>query len=253
MRFTFVLAAVLLLASAAHAQKPKKTAKPEKTALEQTTPATATTVPAIELLTTQDSVSYALGMNIGMNLQMQKIEVTPELVAAGLKLRYSAGKTLLTEEQAMNVMMGFQTRMQAKQQAEHAASGAVNKAEGEKFLAENAKKDGVKVTASGLQYKVITEGKGPIPTAADKVRTHYRGTLINGKQFDSSYDRGEPVEFPVSNVIKGWTEALQLMPVGSKWQLFIPSQLAYGENGAGADIGPNSVLIFDIELLDIVK
>jgi FKBP-type peptidyl-prolyl cis-trans isomerase FklB len=126
-----------------------------------------------------------------------------------------------------------------------------NKAEGEKFLADNKKKEGIKTTASGLQYKVIKDGTGKTPKATDTVSTHYRGTLISGKEFDSSYKRGEPAEFPVNGVIKGWTEALQLMKEGAKWQLFIPSELAYGERGAGQDIGPNSTLIFDIELLSV--
>jgi FKBP-type peptidyl-prolyl cis-trans isomerase FklB len=149
------------------------------------------------------------------------------------------------------VMQDFQKKMMAKQMAAREEGLGKNKAEGEKFLADNKKKEGIKTTASGLQYKVITAGTGKTPKATDTVKTHYRGTLINGTEFDSSYKRGEPAEFPVNGVIKGWTEALQLMKEGAKWQLFIPSELAYGERGAGRDIGPNSTLIFDIELISV--
>jgi FKBP-type peptidyl-prolyl cis-trans isomerase FklB len=206
----------------------------------------------VELKSRKDSISYSIGMNLGQNFKQQSLDVTAEVLAAGLK-DMLADKPKLTQEQAMAVLNSFQQEMMAKMQAERAASGSKNKEEGAKFLAENKKKEGVKVTESGLQYKVIKEGTGEIPKSTDKVKTHYTGTLIGGKKFDSSVDRGEPAEFPVTGVIKGWTEALQLMKVGSKWTLYIPSELAYGENGAGPDIGPNATLIFDIELLEIVK
>ena len=147
--------------------------------------------------------------------------------------------------------MEVQKQMQAKQQEKLKEAGDANKKEGEAFLAANKGKEGVVILPSGLQYKILKEGAGPKPTASDSVVCNYRGTLINGAEFDSSYKRGQPATFPVSGVIKGWTEALQLMAVGSKWQLFIPSELAYGERGAGADIGPSSTLIFEVELLSI--
>jgi len=203
-----------------------------------------------ELKTKKDSLSYSIGVNIGQSFKMQSLDMNVDLVSAGMRDALS-GKTKLTEEQVMGCLTTFQQEMTAKQQAEAKIAGAKNKEEGEKFLAENAKKEGVKVTGSGLQYMVIKQGDGKIPTAQDKVKTHYKGTLIGGKEFDSSYKRGEPAVFPVTGVIKGWTEALQLMPVGSKWMLFIPSNLAYGERGAGADIGPDATLIFEIELLGI--
>ncbi len=199
--------------------------------------AVATTADApVVLASTKDSLSYALGMNIGMNLKMQNFDIDPAILAAALTGRYGDKATALNEEQA-----------------EQAVVGEKNKAEGEAFLAENKKREGVKVTESGLQYEVIKMGEGPKPTKDDKVKTHYHGTLISGKVFDSSKQRGEPVEFPVSGVIPGWIEALQLMPVGSQWKLYIPSNLAYGERGVSADIGPNTVLIFEIDLLEIVK
>jgi FKBP-type peptidyl-prolyl cis-trans isomerase FklB len=206
----------------------------------------------VSLKTRKDSISYSIGMNLGQNFKQQSLDIDPAILAAGLK-DMLAEKTLCTQEQAMSVLNSFQQEMMAKVQAERSESGEKNKAEGKKFLEENAKKEGVKVTESGLQYKVVKEGTGVMPKATDKVKTHYTGTLIGGKKFDSSVDRGEPAEFPVNGVIKGWTEALQKMKVGSKWTLYIPSELAYGENGAGPDIGPNAVLIFDIELLEIVK
>jgi len=150
-------------------------------------------------------------------------------------------------------IQAFQKEMQAKMVAEMQALAAKNKAAGEAFLAENAKKEGVVVTDSGLQYKIIEEGEGPSPGPSDMATVNYRGTLIDGTQFDSSYDRGQPATFPVGGVIAGWTEALQLMKPGAKWQLFIPADLAYGERGAGKDIGPNSTLVFDVELLSVEK
>jgi FKBP-type peptidyl-prolyl cis-trans isomerase FklB len=162
-----------------------------------------------------------------------------------------AGKTVLSEEEMKEVMMGFQKEMMAKLQAKQASAGAENTAAGKTFREENAKKDGVKVLPSGLQYKVLKSGSGKTPTATDKVSTHYHGTLIDGTVFDSSVERGEPVSFPVDGVIPGWTEALLLMKEGDKWQLVVPPDLAYGERGAGGRIGPNSTLIFEVELLSV--
>lgn len=207
----------------------------------------------VELKTRRDSVSYAIGMNIGQNFKLQSIDVDLTILSAAMEAVIKGGQTAMTEDQAGQCVMSYQQEMMAKQEAERKISGAKNKAEGDSFLAENKKKDGVKTTESGLQYKVLVEGTGPKPTASDKVKTHYSGKLIDGTEFDSSYKRGEPAVFPVTGVIKGWTEALQMMTVGSKWQLFIPSELAYGERGAGQTIGPNAALVFDIELLGIEK
>jgi FKBP-type peptidyl-prolyl cis-trans isomerase FklB len=163
----------------------------------------------------------------------------------------SGGKTRLTQEEAQAVLKEVQTEVQKQQQEKMKEAADKNKSEGEAFLATNKSKDGVVTLPSGLQYKILTAGTGPKPTASDSVKCNYRGTLINGTEFDSSYKRGQPATFAVGQVIKAWTEALQLMPVGSKWQLFVPSSLAYGERGAGAEIGPNATLIFEVELLSI--
>jgi FKBP-type peptidyl-prolyl cis-trans isomerase FklB len=194
----------------------------------------------------KDKFSYSIGLNIGSNLSKQKIEVNPDMVTAGIKDAI-AGKPQLTQDQIKEVMTTFEKDMEQKQKA----AGEKNAAEGAKFLEENKKKEGVKTTSSGLQYKVIKEGTGPQPKATDIVTVNYRGTLMNGTEFDSSYKRGEPATFPLNGVIKGWTEGVQLMKVGSKYQLFIPPQLAYGDRAVGPDITPNSTLIFDVELLGI--
>jgi len=195
----------------------------------------------------KDKFSYSIGLNIGANLSKQKIEINPEMVTAGIKDAI-AGKPQLTQDQVKEVMTTFEKDMEQKQKA----AGEKNAADGAKFLEENKKKEGVKTTSSGLQYKVIKEGNGPEPKATDIVTVNYRGTLIDGKtEFDSSYKRGEPATFPLNGVIKGWTEGVQLMKVGSKFQLFIPPQLAYGDRAVGPDITPNSTLIFDVELLEI--
>lgn len=199
----------------------------------------------------KDKVSYSIGLNIGKSMKQEGLDINPDALAAAMKDVFAGAKPQLTDEQVQQVMQDFQKKMMAKQMAAREEGLTKNKGEGEKFLADNKKKEGVKTTASGLQYKVIKDGTGKTPKATDTVKTHYRGTLINGTEFDSSYKRGEPAEFPVNGVIKGWTEALQLMKEGAKWQLFIPSELAYGERGAGKDIGPNSTLIFDIELLSV--
>lgn len=194
----------------------------------------------------KDKFSYSIGLNIGSNLSKQKIEINPDMVTAGIKDAI-AGKPQLTQDQIKEVMTTFEKDMEQKQKA----VGEKNAAEGARFLEENKKKEGVKTTSSGLQYKVIKEGTGPQPKATDIVTVNYRGTLINGTEFDSSYKRGEPATFPLNGVIKGWTEGVQLMKVGSKYQLFIPSQLAYGDRAVGPDVTPSSTLIFDVELLGI--
>jgi FKBP-type peptidyl-prolyl cis-trans isomerase FklB len=195
----------------------------------------------------KDKMSYIIGMEIGSNLKKQAIDIDSTILARGVKDILSGAKPLLTEQEVQDIMIAFQKEMMAKQ----SEVAKKNKAEGETFLAENKKKEGVKSLATGLQYKVIKAGTGKKPKSNDTVTVHYRGTLINGAEFDSSYKRGQPATFPVSKVIPGWTEALQLMEVGAKWQLFIPSNLAYGEQGAGGDIGPNATLIFEVELVSI--
>lgn len=204
----------------------------------------------VELKTSTDTVSYTIGMNIGRDAKQSALKLNVDALAMGLADQLE-GKAKFTDEQTQKIMTALQTSMQAEQQKKMEKAGAENKAAGEKFLAENKSKPGVVTLPSGLQYKVITMGTGPKPKDTDMVTTHYRGTLIDGKEFDSSFKRGQPATFPCNRVIKGWTEALQLMPVGSKWQLFVPSDLAYGPAGAGQDIGPNSTLIFEVELLEI--
>jgi FKBP-type peptidyl-prolyl cis-trans isomerase FklB len=193
----------------------------------------------------KDKVSYSIGMQIGFNLGRQKVDINPDILAAGIKDAI-AGKPQLNPDQVKEIMATFEKDMEKKQKE----AGEKNKAEGAKFLEENKKKEGVKTTASGLQYKVLKEGNGAQPKKTDTVTVNYRGTLINGTEFDSSFKRGQPATFPVNGVIPGWTEALQLMKVGSKYQLFIPSNLAYGERSVSPDLGANSTLIFEVELMD---
>ena len=199
----------------------------------------------------KDKISYSIGVNIGANVKQQTesqgVELKPEIVAAGLKDALMGGKTLLTEQEVRETLMALSKDIGDKQ----SQVGEKNKKEGETFLAENKKKPGVKSLPSGLQYQVIKEGKGPKPKATDTVKANYKGTLINGTEFDSSEKHGGPAKFPVSGVIPGWVEALQLMPVGSKWRLFVPAELAYRDQPPGPPIGPNSMLIFDVELLGI--
>ena len=214
------------------------------------------TAAAVPLKTRKEKFSYALGMNIGTNLgntlKKQSVEVDWNLVSQGLKDATTTGaKTRLTEDEAKAVLTEVQNEARKEQQEKMQEAAAKNKTEGEAFLAANKAKDGVVTLPSGLQYKILTAGTGPKPTASDSVVCNYRGTLINGTEFDSSYKRGQSATFGVGQVIKGWTEALQLMPVGSKWQVVIPSSLAYGDRGAGAEIGPNATLIFEVELLSI--
>jgi FKBP-type peptidyl-prolyl cis-trans isomerase len=202
-----------------------------------------------------DQFSYSFGYSIGKNMKKQGIEVNPNNLQKGLQDAFSATtKPLLSQEQMEEVMKAFQKQRFSQQIAIRKALASKNLKEGETFLAENAKKPGVIVLDSGLQYKVITPGTGKMPKADDQVTTNYRGRLINGTEFDSSYKRGKPATFPVKNVIAGWQEALQLMKEGAKWQLFIPANLAYEERGRpGGNIGPNSALNFEIELLSIVE
>lgn len=203
------------------------------------------------LTSEKEKVSYAIGNSIGNNFKSQGIDVEPSIVAQAITDVLSDGALALTEEQMEEVMMNFQKNMQAKARIQQAQAGEANRIAGKAFLEANKKNDGVVALPSGLQYQIIREGSGAKPKLTDTVTTHYHGTLIDGKVFDSSVKRGQPASFPVNGVISGWTEALQLMSVGSKWKLFIPSDLAYGERGAGADIGPGTALVFEVELLSI--
>ena len=195
----------------------------------------------------KDKVSYSIGLNVGANFKKQGQELNPDALLAGVKDALSGKTPALNENELKETMEAWSKQMEDKQKV----VGEKNAADATKFLAENKKKDGVKTTASGLQYKVMKEGAGAQPKETDTVTVNYRGTLINGAEFDSSYKRGQPATFPVNGVIKGWTEALQLMKTGSKYQLFIPADLAYGPRAVGPDITPNSALIFEVELLDV--
>ncbi len=208
--------------------------------------------PQAKLTSKKDSISYAIGINIGKNMKQQELDVDPAKIAAGLADGFG-GTATLTDEQIQSIMMAFQMEMSQKQQAKQSQKATENLAKSEKWLNENKSKPGVMTTPSGLQYRVVKEGTGKKPTASSTVKVHYTGTTTDGTKFDSSIDRGEPAEFSLSGVIPGWTEGLQLMTVGSKYILYVPPQLAYGENGAGGAIGPNEALIFEVELLDIVN
>jgi FKBP-type peptidyl-prolyl cis-trans isomerase FklB len=202
---------------------------------------------APQLKDLKDKASYSIGLNIGRNFKKQNVELNPDALVAGVKDAVSGKKPALDEAQEREAMMNFQKEMMDKQKA----MGEKNEADGKKFLDDNKKKDGVKTTASGLQYKVMKEGNGPQPKASDTVTVDYKGTLIDGTEFDSSYKRGQPATFPLNGVIKGWTEGLQLMKTGGKYQFFIPSDLAYGPRAMGTDIAPNSTLIFEVELKSV--
>lgn len=200
----------------------------------------------------KNSISTMVGMDVGRGLTQIKDDIDIKVVEQALEATIKGEKTALTQEEAQQVRQEFMKTLQAKRVAEQKAASDKNKKEGEAFLAANKSKAGVKTTASGLQYMVEKEGTGAKPKATDSVKVNYLGTKIDGTKFDSSYDRGQPASFPLNGVIKGWSEGLQLMPVGSKYKLFVPADLAYGENGPG-QIGPNATLIFEVELLDIEK
>ncbi|MCD6187004.1 MAG: FKBP-type peptidyl-prolyl cis-trans isomerase [Desulfuromusa sp.] len=198
--------------------------------------------------TKQEKLGYAIGMNIGTNMKQQKMDIDADQLAAGLTAVLKGEKTVLTEAEMGQVLAAFQQEMQLKKMADIATAAAKS----EEYLIDNGKQDGVVILPSGLQYNVLQAGTGAKPAADSKVEVHYRGSLIDGTEFDSSYKRGEPASFPVNGVIAGWTEALQLMQEGAKWHLVIPADLAYGERGAPPMIPPNSTLIFDVELLKIL-
>jgi len=205
----------------------------------------------VSLKSEKDKVSYIIGLDIGNNLKRQGADIDPDTLLKGLKDALSGNKPLLSENEIREVTTAFRQEMATKQAEEKKKLAEKNKKEGEAFLDENKKKEGVKTLPSGLQYKVITEGSGRSPKESDTVTVNYKGNFVDGTEFDSSYKRGEPATFPANGVIKGWTEALPLMKEGAKWQLFIPSDLAYGETGAGNVIGPNTTLIFEVELISI--
>ena len=214
------------------------------------------------LKTKIDKVAYALGLQMGKQFKKDSLAINKDIYLKAISDGMSGDEKsyLMNETELREVMTTFQNEMRTKMMAQRKADmekkkaqAPINKKAGEEFLAQNKTKPGIKTTKSGLQYKVITEGKGKKPQLTDVVKVHYKGTTIKGKEFDSSYKRGQPTQFPLNGVIKGWTEGLQLMTVGSKYQLFIPSNLAYAERGAGVDIGPNETLIFEVELLEIVE
>lgn len=205
----------------------------------------------VEMKTQMDSVSYAIGANIGNSFRMDSLDLDLDLVLAGMSDKMTSENAKLTEEELAAVLERFQQTMQEKKQQQFMGVSEENTRKGKEFLSKNRAEEGVKETASGLQYKVIKQGTGRTPKETETVKVHYHGTLINGKVFDSSKERGEPIEFPLNRVIRGWTEGLQLMQEGSIYMLYIPSELAYGARGQGTAIGPNETLIFEVELLEI--
>jgi FKBP-type peptidyl-prolyl cis-trans isomerase FklB len=217
-----------------------------------TTPKTGTAARTpFTLKTDKDKQSYAIGLNIGKTMHKDGVVVDTAVLARGIRDAMAGGKVLMTDDQIKATLTALSVELKKKATEKSEAEATTNKAAGDTFLVANKAKDGVVALPSGLQYKIIKQGDGPKPTATDSVVCNYRGTLLDGTEFDSSYKRGQPATFPVGQVIKGWTEALQLMPVGSKWQLFVPADLAYGARGAGGQIGPNSTLVFEVELLSI--
>jgi FKBP-type peptidyl-prolyl cis-trans isomerase FklB len=243
------VAALSLLGTALAQQDAAAPAQPDATAPSKHSSTAKSTQSAN--LNAKEKQSYAIGMNLGENLKTQSVDVDLNLLIRGVKDSFSGGKTLLTVEEEHATLTELQGSLRKTQMEKMQKTGEKNKKDGEAFLAANKSKPGVVTQPSGLQYKILQAGSGPKPTATDTVSCNYRGTLIDGTEFDSSYKRGQPTTFPVSGVIKGWTEALQLMPVGSKWQLFVPASLAYGERAASGLIGPNATLIFDVELVSI--
>jgi FKBP-type peptidyl-prolyl cis-trans isomerase FklB len=250
---TSILGSSLILFAGASAQQTTGTGTTSTTKTQTGTTAhhaTTTAQKPLVLATEKDKQSYAIGINVGKSLHRDDIDVDPRILLQGIKDELAGGKALMTDDEIKATLTQLGTEVRQKQEEKRAAVAESDKKAGDAFLAENATKEGVVTLPSGLEYKILTAGTGPKPTAGDMVVCNYKGTLLDGTEFDSSYKRGQPATFPVSGVIKGWTEALQLMPVGSKWQLFIPASLAYGERGQGP-IAPNSTLIFEVELMSI--
>jgi FKBP-type peptidyl-prolyl cis-trans isomerase FklB len=235
-------------AQQAPAATPAKPAAPKKgptSAAKKAAPAPLT------LTTPKDKLSYAIGLSLGKSLKRDEIDVDLAILTRAIKDVLAGNQQLLTDQEMQSTLSALSAELRKKQELKMQQLAEQNKKDGDSFLAANKTKEGVVTLPSGLQYKVLQEGSGPKPAAADMVVVNYRGTLLNGTEFDSSYKRGQPATFGVGQVIRGWTEALQLMPVGSTWQIFIPSDLAYGARGAGRDIGPNSTLVFEVELVAI--
>jgi FKBP-type peptidyl-prolyl cis-trans isomerase FklB len=253
-----VASGILLVANLQAQQAPTQNTPPASTGktasgAKATGAATANQRSATTLQTDKEKLSYAMGMNIGTSLHQQSahVEIDPQILARGISDALAGGKMMLTEQEAQAVLDKLQQQLRAAQEEKQQAAAEANKKEGEAFLAANKTKEGVVTLPSGLQYKILRQGTGPKPALTDTIVCNYKGTFINGKVFDSSYDSGQPITIPVSHVIKGFTEALQLMPVGSQWELVLPPDLAYGDAGAGEDIGPGSTIILTVELLAI--
>ena len=248
LRTPLILVAAASLTVLAAGCKPAQKAADKPAGTDKT--ASAKAIPGLP--TEKEQVSYMIGMAMAKQLEATKDDIDVDVIAKAIKTSLAGQKLLLTDEQASQIAQDFAQKMQAKQIAKMMADAKSNLEAGQKFSAENAKKPGVQTTASGLQYQVVTEGKGAKPKSGDVVRVHYKGATLDGKTFDSSYDRGQPVVFPLDQVVPGWQEGLQLMPVGSKYKLWIPGNLGYGEKGTpGGPIGPNATLVFDVELIKI--
>jgi FKBP-type peptidyl-prolyl cis-trans isomerase FklB len=248
------LFSALLIANHTFAQTKKSVAKAAVPAKPAAAARPAVAVTKATFGNSNDSLSYSIGYSIAQSLKQQKLtDINTTVMAQAVSDALKDRPLAINEGQMQTLMMNYMQQQQMSRMAEQSKAAEGNKKIGAAFLAENKTKAGVQTTASGLQYLIEKEGTGAKPTATDRVKVHYTGTLLDGKVFDSSVQRGTPAEFGVTEVIKGWTEVLQLMPVGSKWKVFIPSDIAYGDRGAGADIGPGATLVFDIELLDIVK
>lgn len=246
--------AVLGVSGAAFAQDQPKAATPPPAQPQTQAPAPAQDqAQGNKPAALEDRASYIIGLNLGQSLKSQEVPVKADLIIQGLRDGLGGANPLLTPEEIQAAMQEFQQQLMSQQQAKRQAASDKNMKESQAYLDQNKAKAGVKTTASGLQYEVVQEGSGESPKPTDKVTVHYRGTLPDGTVFDSSYDRNEPATFPVNGVIPGWVEALQLMKPGAKYRLVIPPALAYAERGAGNDIGPNQVLIFDVELLSVEK
>lgn len=238
----------------AQAKKTVASTKPKVTTKTASVKPSSAAIPGtLKLSTLNDSVSYGIGLLVAQNFKSQGMDLNPDFLNKAINDVLKGGTPLISDMVAQQTANRYMMKVQEQKMAEQAKQFEPNKLAGEKFLAENAKKEGVVTLPSGLQYQILKAGDGPKPTANDKVKTHYHGTLIDGTVFDSSVQRGEPITFPVTGVIQGWVEALQLMPVGSKWKLFVPESLAYGIRGSGPTIKPYSALVFEVELLSIEK